>query len=958
MASEDPATSFGLTPIPLPSTNHPRALRPARSFNTFAARGLATTKQQDDSRRPREHSSEAGSAATSDAEHDGRTREDSYASTSYGSSEGDPYAHFNDVSMSPPDSVQSHELATAGNVSATTHAPSTSFLPTTSQDQNKENVAHPPAPPTRRRPLPLSSLPPRVPLPSLPAASTAATSPNVPNSASTSSSSHIRIRAKASTFGFPYSASILATSDSFADLRGPGGRTTAAKGKGKASLRSLERDEGSEVGGTSDDSHRSSSDVDLDLSFDFHHAGVNGGGAELDDEGRTSTFRDEDVDSPDWVGADRMSSEEDYSVDEPMLVEEKEHVSEPTGLRAAFLAGEKAAREKEQAVDNSQQEKPYVFDLNSTQPTTRPAPGGSKRISWAHAPSTSQSTFIPVGSLGRKRVPKPLDPSYRQLSTSLGYAYNPTDPLPSPPIAPPVQSSSPPRKNGHSSSPSASFPLPLRLIERSKRHSIQQQPSSAPATTSVAAPSPSPSRPSEARTRHERAKRSSVQIDMVPLDGEEYLRRRRVRDSALLGGGGGNDERVVRRRPSWAEGIARSTLAYFGTKSQRSPHDPTSSPEPSPMFSSDGRTTAPTTPNDTPLLQGYEPKSPYSETFGEDEPVQLTLMRSRQERHGRLDGLGLDLHATTADEQDQVRPLRPRSRIISPPPVDGRRGQGHSTIPSLSISPPPPEDDDARSFESDSPSRRLSDRSSRRLSGQYTAPSTTSRRLFDTSAPQVDSNDQDEQSPTASRFSWTPAPLRLVRDKVYRAAGYSAASPRYNAPSAPVPSPPEASTHLTLGNPQHSLSLSPTTSAAALPRRRSILSLAALATRDPDSKSIEDVLPAKLAFIAGFLLGPWCWIIGGWWLRSLDGELRSTKTKRCREKGCKCGRALKWYQVARATQHGVATLSKSHSHEQGGALMWSGVDQWVFMNRVAAVGSGTVVSALVAVAVWCAIVGA
>lgn len=99
-------------------------------------------------------------------------------------------------------------------------------------------------------------------------------------------------------------------------------------------------------------------------------------------------------------------------------------------------------------------------------------------------------------------------------------------------------------------------------------------------------------------------------------------------------------------------------------------------------------------------------------------------------------------------------------------------------------------------------------------------------------------------------------------------------------------------------------------------------------------------------------MGPWCWLIGGWYLRSLDGEFRSTRGRRCREPDCGCGRIMRGSALR---DHPAAVAAKNDRTVRVGEERFAGLDKWVFYNRVAAGSSGAVVTGLVIVAIWAAI---
>lgn len=54
-------------------------------------------------------------------------------------------------------------------------------------------------------------------------------------------------------------------------------------------------------------------------------------------------------------------------------------------------------------------------------------------------------------------------------------------------------------------------------------------------------------------------------------------------------------------------------------------------------------------------------------------------------------------------------------------------------------------------------------------------------------------------------------------------------------------------------------------------------------TSDLDLRGrIDSLRPSQVLFLAAFVLGPWCFVIGGWGLRNIDGEFASVKGVPCR----------------------------------------------------------------------------
>lgn len=250
------------------------------------------------------------------------------------------------------------------------------------------------------------------------------------------------------------------------------------------------------------------------------------------------------------------------------------------------------------------------------------------------------------------------------------------------------------------------------------------------------------------------------------------------------------------------------------------------SADPSPLFDSDWEgtaRTAPSTPNDTPYLQGcFDPEDLAP-------PVPHRLDSSGRAMLGEGDvGLGIGLgvmcegDGDLSEEQDgtiernhyPMVPLRTSRRAsLPPPPPQGR----HHTIPSVSVSPPSclPEDEetfrppvgtssstlseDSAADPTVSPTRRIS----RRLSIALGEPVTDNIRDVPLSpastptpdlaaSPTVRTPQHLLVTPTPTRFlnlrspsfSFSPAPLRLVKVQLLRAAGYGAGpAPRQGTPS-------------------------------------------------------------------------------------------------------------------------------------------------------------------------------
>ena len=112
---------------------------------------------------------------------------------------------------------------------------------------------------------------------------------------------------------------------------------------------------------------------------------------------------------------------------------------------------------------------------------------------------------------------------------------------------------------------------------------------------------------------------------------------------------------------------------------------------------------------------------------------------------------------------------------------------------------------------------------------------------------------------------------------------------------------------------------------------------------------IDRIRPSQLLFLAAFIAGPWCFILGGWCLRSVDGDYRSVKGIRCRcpdhSESCECQAEI--YKQIKLSGGQVDRVLQS----QNGEIRK--MDRFVLANRVAALtcGTGTLVLAITALIV-------
>ncbi|KAM0793371.1 hypothetical protein ACM66B_000826 [Microbotryomycetes sp. NB124-2] len=287
------------------------------------------------------------------------------------------------------------------------------------------------------------------------------------------------------------------------------------------------------------------------------------------------------------------------------------------------------------------------------------------------------------------------------------------------------------------------------------------------------------------------------------------------------------------------------------------------SPQTSPLFDGDSQgsiRTAPTTPNDTPIMPEHDHQAISAHA---DEEYQR-LMKHK----GPMHGLGFD-----------VEPLS--------------SSQPESKIPFVSVTAPADESDDDESGTEESavdpiasPSRRLSNRLSRL---EQAAPVTHVVRpemaaLRERKSARFDQQPRhllrSETMPGArlphekaadARFAFKPVPLQLVVD---------------HCPPSQLQT---ATTH----------AHAPTRSRA---RPLSVVSLLDLASYP--SALFDETRPAKMTLWLGFLLGPWLWIIGGWYLRSRDGEVPGTQGFRCNYE--------RWMGLDKHPQQSEQHLNSSH----------------------------------------------
>lgn len=707
---------------------------------------------------------------------------------------------------------------------------------------------------------------------------------------------HIRVSAKPSSSFFPFRSSILTTSSSYCDLR--------AVARSPASFDEY-------LPRSSEDGSGESSDVDLDLSFDFHpSAGYDRAEYHLTP---SPIARSPQSAEEGWIGIDMAREEvghgssfggsavEDVTPTRALQsgsrghgVPEGELVRSPSGkltgvqkrvrsaveLRRAYLDVEEELRRQGKGKGKEVAVEPEVFAITMDGGSPVRREGGTARREWVRKTSLDPSLQLRMAS--RARTDAPAYPR----SITKGFAFNPTDPLaiplPDSPLTPPSSAA----WEGRSS---RSFPLPLKRFDRGRKGlGSGSSPLSSPAWSVGSFFFGTKPRESLDAVATDLARvPTPVELPEEPREKEEAEKRSK---SPLI----------------WADELAGKTLEYLGMRTKAStpePAPPTSSVASSPLFGG-------TTPSDFGMSDGEdsEATTPDSLVFRRTElpenPVEIGLGVPRA-KGGRddLDGLGLDF---TGGEDDRVPPIPPRGTIHA------RRL--HRGIPSLSISPPPPTSDDGASSAGDStphdltPSSRLTYRPTPRAHRIPSIDASVAREHY--SRPPSRILGPPKTMPGAfkgaERFSFVPAPLSLVTEQLAR----NRASALVVAEPLPPPAPR-----------QRPFSLISFGEAISIP-----------------GTLVDEMIPAKLCFIAGFLFGPWCWLLGGWWIRAMDGELWRSRGVRCRTAGCDCGGMVKWHSVEATRRRGMAQR-------------WGGVDQWVFVCRAASVASGSLVLGLAVAAV-------
>lgn len=212
---------------------------------------------------------------------------------------------------------------------------------------------------------------------------------------------------------------------------------------------------------------------------------------------------------------------------------------------------------------------------------------------------------------------------------------------------------------------------------------------------------------------------------------------------------------------------------------------------------------------------------------------------------------------------DSVAPKTPKTPLAS---TIALKNRSRTPVPTLAVSTPEQVDeerDSARRPASSSLEILRDPKDGRTLSFIEQLEAARSSDALITSRSSPNSLDIDaafRPSPASTRFSDDHASINtaVVTSALARVRGQQRPRSR---PSLSMPAPPEI-----LPRPRRGVSDFGSAFVASVADK----------TVWPVADYLDSVSPAQATFLLGFLLGPCCWLLGGWWLRSSDGELPST----------------------------------------------------------------------------------
>jgi hypothetical protein len=147
------------------------------------------------------------------------------------------------------------------------------------------------------------------------------------------------------------------------------------------------------------------------------------------------------------------------------------------------------------------------------------------------------------------------------------------------------------------------------------------------------------------------------------------------------------------------------------------------------------------------------------------------------------------------------------------------------------------------------------------------------------------------------------------------------------------------------------LSLSPTASPRSEPKMwpPSFWSTLSSDSSPISNNRVDNFVPARVLFFLGFICGPWCWLIGAFYLRRVDGEIYGLRGNVCRctpsslmESGkmCACvAERARWLRIRGVQPTGSGV-------DVDGAEP-SSLDSWVCANRMMSALAGLVIVGIV-----------
>jgi hypothetical protein len=134
-------------------------------------------------------------------------------------------------------------------------------------------------------------------------------------------------------------------------------------------------------------------------------------------------------------------------------------------------------------------------------------------------------------------------------------------------------------------------------------------------------------------------------------------------------------------------------------------------------------------------------------------------------------------------------------------------------------------------------------------------------------------------------------------------------------------------------------------------------------TLGPLVESLDAFVPARSLFFLGFLLGPWCWLIGAFYLRRVDGELYGLRGNVCRCAAASSSSSSAGSSISSGGNSPCTCVAERARTLRTGGVMLTGrgvdvdggepapLDPWVGANRIASAVAGLGTVGLVAAAI-------